>query len=357
MHNPFKDFSELDPQPNMQFRQIENSIYRALIAAALSGPEYQLVHFVIDKTWGFQKKEDIIPLSQFEEGTRLDKRNIGRYLHRLEQKRLILINRSGAGRGKGNTYMFNKYWDTWTVWDKATAEQLVSELHLLASNGVGETPFIEPEKEAEEIVSGEHLLASNSVPETPLGNSVGETPFSEGKGVKSAGNSVSPTPGNSVSPTLSKERGKKLSKETPSLKKGGEHPEPPATYGAITEASQYLFEKTGRKRWSNLVQKELFESTEAEVGFQIMKSAIDWALVKGIKDIQSMVTTAKKKAREKEKSSAEKKERGEGYGTGREQPGRGPEAHQRVTGEGDRRFSGFRAIESGPDEPDGGDED
>ncbi|GAI26446.1 unnamed protein product, partial [marine sediment metagenome] len=38
-----------------------------------------------------------------------------------------------------------------------------------------------------------------------------------------------------------------------------------------------------------------------------MKAAIDWALVKGISDIQSIITTAKKKFKEKEKDSAEKK--------------------------------------------------
>ena len=40
-----------------------------------------------------------------------------------------------------------------------------------------------------------------------------------------------------------------------------------------------------------------------------MQEAIDWALVKGISNIQSIITTATKKAEEKEKSSAEKKER------------------------------------------------
>ncbi len=145
-------------------------------------------------------------------------------------------------------------------------------------------------------------------------------------------------------------------KESPSSIKKKEGVKPPATYGAVTKASEYLFEKTGRKRWSNLVQKELFESTEAEVDFPIMKAAIDWALVKGISDIQSIITAAKKKFKEKEKISAEKKEKGTGYGAGQQPPGRGTPAHQQGAGEGDK-FSGFHAIESGPDEPDGGDED
>jgi len=57
------------------------------------------------------------------------------------------------------------------------------------------------------------------------------------------------------------------------------------------------------------------------------------------------------RAKEKEKSSAEKKEKG-GSHAGREQtPGRGSGAHREDAGEGGK-FSGFRAIESGPEQPD-----
>jgi len=65
-------------------------------------------------------------------------------------------------------------------------------------------------------------------------------------------------------------------------------------YGANTEASRYLFEKTGRKRWANVLQKEEFEKTEAEVGTERMIQAIDWALVSGISNIKSILTAARK---------------------------------------------------------------
>lgn len=66
-------------------------------------------------------------------------------------------------------------------------------------------------------------------------------------------------------------------------------------YGAATEASRYLFSKTGRKRWPNLVQKEKFEKCEAEVGHEDMKWGIDWALTSGISNIKSMMTAARKR--------------------------------------------------------------
>lgn len=102
-----------------------------------------------------------------------------------------------------------------------------------------------------------------------------------------------------------KESLKKASKE--SLEEG-------APFGASTSASRYLFEKTGRKRWSNLLQKSEFESTETEVGFERMKNAIDWALLSGISNIKSMLTAARK----------ERRSHGE-QGQGIRALGRGPE--------------------------------
>jgi len=73
------------------------------------------------------------------------------------------------------------------------------------------------------------------------------------------------------------------------------------------------------------VQKEEFEKVEAQVGEGRMKEAIDWALLSGISNIKSILTAAKK---------------GGSHG-----------AHREGTGKGDK-FSGFRAIESGPEQPD-----
>jgi len=72
----------------------------------------------------------------------------------------------------------------------------------------------------------------------------------------------------------------------------------PPSLGAETSASKYLFEKTGRKRWANLVQKENFEKVEAEVGEARMREAIDWALTSGISNIKSILTAAKKGGRD-----------------------------------------------------------
>jgi hypothetical protein len=71
-----------------------------------------------------------------------------------------------------------------------------------------------------------------------------------------------------------------------------------------TPGTKYLFEKTNRKRWQNLVQKEMFEATEAEVGESRMIEAINWALGSGINNVKSICTAAKKGSNHGTKPSA-----------------------------------------------------
>jgi hypothetical protein len=66
------------------------------------------------------------------------------------------------------------------------------------------------------------------------------------------------------------------------------------TLVASTDASKYLFEKTGRKRWANPVQKQAFEKVEQEVGPLRVIEAVDWALLSGINNIKSILTAAQK---------------------------------------------------------------
>jgi len=166
-----------------------------------------------------------------------------------------------------------------------------------------------------------------------------ELPIGEQKGSESATEGgTNPLPFTRKSATLSlanSKLGKKQRniKETSSTKVE-EGSKPPDPLAAQTPASKYLFEKTSRKRWRNLVQKEEFEKVEAQVGEARMKEAIDWALLSGISNIKSILTAAKKGGR---------------HDAGEQR--RGPGAHREGAGEGDR-FSGFRAIKSGPGEPD-----
>ena len=61
---------------------------------------------------------------------------------------------------------------------------------------------------------------------------------------------------------------------------------------ATTEASKFWFEKSRRKRWNNVFQKEVWESCESEVGSVNMREAAGWALTKNITNINSIITRA-----------------------------------------------------------------
>ena len=114
MLNPYKKLSKINPQREYGNRQIANDIFGALINIKLDGSEYQLVLFVIDKTWGFNKTSDQISYSQMQEATGLSRRGIIKTIKSLEKQRILVIDKKkGKGSLPVNEYLFNKYYDTW----------------------------------------------------------------------------------------------------------------------------------------------------------------------------------------------------------------------------------------------------
>jgi len=359
MQNPYKDFSSVNPQREDGHREIETSVFQALIRAGLSGLEYALVLFIIDKTWGWNKKEDQIPLSQFVDATGFDKRNVGHYLKRLQDRHIILILRSGPGRGRVNTYMFNKYWDTWITdhipgKDVSTTPlpEKVSPTHHLPLNSVLPTPFTEAPDKVGEKVSLTHQSSPNGVPATPLANGVPATPLAAGKGVDSAGKGVGHAQGKGVPATPSIENNRNINrkkdiKNTPSseaielahlLK------------GLILRNNPKAKTPDDITKWAIDLDRmlKIDHRTPEEIKFIIEFSQNDsfWCA--------NILSGAK--LRDKfDQLYLRAKEKGGPDDAGRKQR-RGPGARREDTGKGDR-FSGFRAIESRPGQPDNRDED
>lgn len=97
---------------NGNFTRIANAILDSLVSAQISGSELRIVLAVIRKTYGYQKKEDSISLSQLQKITNISKRNIIYLLQNLEAKKILIISRSNY---QCNLIRFNKYSDTWVV--------------------------------------------------------------------------------------------------------------------------------------------------------------------------------------------------------------------------------------------------
>jgi len=99
------------PQKENGYTAIANETMEALAKIRIPGVERQCLDFILRKTYGFNKKSDIIALAQFEKGTGLRKQHISRALRGLLSKKIIKI--TNIGNKTGKLIEFNKYYKTW----------------------------------------------------------------------------------------------------------------------------------------------------------------------------------------------------------------------------------------------------
>lgn len=90
---------------------IHPAILELLATQQLSGREFRCLLFLFRKTYGYQKKEDKISLSQWEQGTGIPRTRVGAVLTELTNKKLIIKIDNGANRPA--TWGFNKYFESW----------------------------------------------------------------------------------------------------------------------------------------------------------------------------------------------------------------------------------------------------
>lgn len=100
---------------NGHFTRIANKILDDLVSVDVSSSELRIILAIIRKTYGFQKTEDYISLSQLTEMTHISKRNVVYLIQNLEAKKLLIIGREN----ETNKIRFNKYSDTWLVQNSA----------------------------------------------------------------------------------------------------------------------------------------------------------------------------------------------------------------------------------------------
>ena len=96
------------PQTENGHTKIANELLEQLVKTAILGSEFQIVLFVIRKTYGYQKKEDRISLTQFEKWTGLSRATVNKGLKNLVLRNILV-------KTAIPTYKFNKDWETWVV--------------------------------------------------------------------------------------------------------------------------------------------------------------------------------------------------------------------------------------------------
>jgi len=103
------------PQIEDGYIRIANTLLEDFAEIPLSGSEWRVLFVVIRKTYGWNKKIDRIPLSQFERATGIEHRRLCRVLKGLVAKRALL---------KTNfCYSINKNTKEWVVAKRPLAKK------------------------------------------------------------------------------------------------------------------------------------------------------------------------------------------------------------------------------------------
>lgn len=101
-----------------------NDLLMPLIAAQLTGVEYQIVLLIIRKTYGFRKKEDWIALSQFVEFTGRTIQGVCKAISSLEKQRIITRRKDG----RRVFYGFNKTFHNWSLLNPSLLNKSLVEI-------------------------------------------------------------------------------------------------------------------------------------------------------------------------------------------------------------------------------------
>lgn len=95
------------PQTENGYVRIANEIMDQLSVLMLTGREWNIVMFVLRKTWGWGKPDDLISLTQFQRGCKMRRGQVCGLLKSLVHKKILLK--------KGSVYKFNKNYEQWVV--------------------------------------------------------------------------------------------------------------------------------------------------------------------------------------------------------------------------------------------------
>lgn len=100
---------------NGNFTRIVNPLIEELIKIPFKGCELAVALFIIRKTYGFQKKEDEISLTQFQEGLQRARSTINLALKTLQLVGVVKLVKRGNIKGASNIWIINKYHTQWNL--------------------------------------------------------------------------------------------------------------------------------------------------------------------------------------------------------------------------------------------------
>jgi len=116
---------------NGQFTRIVNPLIEELIKIPFKGCELAVALFIIRKTYGYQKKQDAISLTQFQEGLKRSRQTMITALKNLQLVNVVKLVKRGSAKNDSNIWEINKYYNTWKL---VKTSHLVKTAHLVKRN-------------------------------------------------------------------------------------------------------------------------------------------------------------------------------------------------------------------------------
>jgi phage replication O-like protein O len=117
------------PQVENGFIRIARELVDEFCRRCFNGQEWRILWAIMRKTYGYNKREDVIALSQFQKITGMDRKSVTRTLKVLKTNRVLIVRVSK----EGNIYRINKNYPDWVV-----AKLPLQKLYTV-STGRGET--------------------------------------------------------------------------------------------------------------------------------------------------------------------------------------------------------------------------
>jgi len=96
------------PQTENGYTKIANELLEQIVATPLPDNEHRMLLFIIRKTYGYNKKEDRISLTQFEKALKRSRPVVSKTLKNLKARNIVVATPL-------LTLKFNKDWETWVV--------------------------------------------------------------------------------------------------------------------------------------------------------------------------------------------------------------------------------------------------
>ena len=107
------------PQKENGYTGIANELLEKIVASGLNGTEMAIILHIIRKTYGFQKKQDEISLSQFMKAIPVSKPTVCNALNNLQLVKILKLVKKGSSLHSSNLWAFNKNYDEWQLVKKS----------------------------------------------------------------------------------------------------------------------------------------------------------------------------------------------------------------------------------------------